>query len=300
MIEKHPLVSVIIPCYNHENFVQDCIQSVIDQDYQNIELIIIDDGSKDSSVQKIEEMMPLCKERFTRFEFRHRPNQGLCNTLNEGLKWVEGEYLCSVASDDIWLEEKTSLQVKYLNENPETVAVFGNMTLINEHNTILEKHNMPYKRHTFDDIFLHQFYIPTPTNMARTKAIKNTGGYPPNLIIEDWYMWLKLAETNGYLDCLPNTFAYYRRHGDNLSGDAELMLKGKVQIVSLYKSHSLYKEALKKIYLISIRETQSFNYSLFKNAIYSCPSLMYSLEYWKKALKLLKRKLKNLVKKKGI
>ena len=51
--ESQPLVSIVIPCYNHEGFVQDCIRSVIDQTYQNIELIIIDDGSKDNSVEKI-------------------------------------------------------------------------------------------------------------------------------------------------------------------------------------------------------------------------------------------------------
>lgn len=61
-LDSHPLVSIVIPCYNHENFVQECIQSVIDQTYQNIELIIIDDGSKDGSVEKIQEMILLAKQ----------------------------------------------------------------------------------------------------------------------------------------------------------------------------------------------------------------------------------------------
>lgn len=77
---NQPLVSVVIPCYNHESFVQDSIQSVIDQPYQNIELIIIDDGSKDGSVEKIQEMIPACQERFVRFEFQYRPNKGLSAT----------------------------------------------------------------------------------------------------------------------------------------------------------------------------------------------------------------------------
>jgi len=83
---NQPLVSVVIACYNHEFFVQDSIQSVIDQTYQNIELIIIDDGSKDGSVKKIQEMIPNCQQRFIRFEFRHRLNKGLSATLNEALE----------------------------------------------------------------------------------------------------------------------------------------------------------------------------------------------------------------------
>ena len=96
---ENPLVSVVIPCYNHEKFVQDCIQSVIDQTYPNIELIIIDDGSKDGSVEKIQEMIVACEQRFTRFEFRHRQNKGLSATLNEALEWCNGVYLSAIASD---------------------------------------------------------------------------------------------------------------------------------------------------------------------------------------------------------
>lgn len=286
---SNALVSIIIPCYNHENFVQDCIKSIIDQDYPNIELIIIDDGSKDNSVSKIEELIPLCEERFTRFEFRHRPNQGLCNTLNEGLEWVQGEYLCSVASDDIWLKEKTTVQVNYLNEHPETVAVFGNMYLIDENNHIIKKYSEPFKRYSFKDIFLHRYYTPTASNMARTAAIKKIGGYPPHLIIEDWYMWLKLAELEGYLDTLPTTLAHYRKHNTNYSANEELMHRGKLQIVNLYKGHELYSKALQRVYKGTLNDLQKFNLSIFKEAICTCPSLIYSSVFWRKSMLLLRK-----------
>ena len=119
-MHKQPLVSVVIPCYNHENFVQDCIKSVIDQTYENIELIIIDDGSKDGSVQKIQEMSAACQKRFTRFEFRYRPNKGLSETLNEALEWCEGLYLSPIASDDQMLKQKIQLQVNFLEKNKQS------------------------------------------------------------------------------------------------------------------------------------------------------------------------------------
>ncbi len=67
-----PLVTVVIPSYNHQNFVQDSIRSIIQQSYQNIELLVIDDGSSDQSIEKIKEMVEQCEERFVRFEFRYR------------------------------------------------------------------------------------------------------------------------------------------------------------------------------------------------------------------------------------
>ena len=124
MTEQQPLVSIVIPCYNHSQFVQETIQSIIDQDYENIELIIIDDGSKDNSVEVIQEMIPACEERFVRFEFRYRPNKGLCATLNEALEWCEGEYFSPLASDDIALPHKTSFLLKK-HQQYDAAVVFG-------------------------------------------------------------------------------------------------------------------------------------------------------------------------------
>ena len=134
MNKQKPLVSVVIPCYNHEKFVQDCIQSVINQTYENIELIIIDDGSKDGSVEKIQEMIPICKQRFIRFEFRYRPNKGLSATLNEALEWCHGKYFSAIASDDMLLAEKLMVQVPILEADDACKGVFGNMILINDQN----------------------------------------------------------------------------------------------------------------------------------------------------------------------
>ncbi|HCJ6574862.1 TPA: glycosyltransferase family 2 protein, partial [Acinetobacter baumannii] len=117
LFNEQPLVSIIIPCYNHANFVQDCIQSVIAQTYQNIELIIIDDGSKDETVEKIQKLVTQCTERFVKFEFRHRPNKGLSATLNEALEWCQGEYFSAIASDDMMLNDKIEIQIDFLKNS---------------------------------------------------------------------------------------------------------------------------------------------------------------------------------------
>ncbi|HCJ7896604.1 TPA: glycosyltransferase family 2 protein, partial [Acinetobacter baumannii] len=127
LFNEQPLVSIIIPCYNHANFVQDCIQSVIAQTYQNIELIIIDDGSKDETVEKIQKLVTQCTERFVKFEFRHRPNKGLSATLNEALEWCQGEYFSAIASDDMMLNDKIEIQIDFLKNSIDStiVGVFG-------------------------------------------------------------------------------------------------------------------------------------------------------------------------------
>jgi alpha-1,3-rhamnosyltransferase len=84
-------VSIVVPYYNRAQFLNENIQSVIDLDYKNIELTVIDDGSKNNRVEVIRKLIPECKARFKRFEFRHRPNKGLSATLNQGIIYSKGQ-----------------------------------------------------------------------------------------------------------------------------------------------------------------------------------------------------------------
>lgn len=240
---EKPLVSVVIPCYNHEKFVQDCIQSVIDQTYENIELIIIDDGSTDSSIDKIKEITSLCKERFVRFEFRHRSNKGLCNTLNEALEWCQGEYYSAIASDDMLLVDKISSQVKIFQEDLGVVGCFGGVELIDEYNNLIKtekEENIMYYSH--EEIILHKHIIYAPTQLLRMSCLKSIGGYPEDIIIEDWYMWIELSKI-GKLVVYPKVYAKYRNHSDNTVKNLKKMHDGRFQVVNLYKNSNLYREA---------------------------------------------------------
>ncbi|HFF5453735.1 TPA: glycosyltransferase family 2 protein, partial [Acinetobacter baumannii] len=164
LLNKQPLVSIVIPCYNHANFVQDCIQSVIAQTYQNIELIIIDDGSKDGSVEKIQEFIGECEKRFVRFEFRNRPNKGLSATLNEALEWCQGEYFSAIASDDMMLNDKIEIQIDFLKNSIDStiVGVFGGYNLIDDTDAIIKTILKKEKKYVFNEIFLHNFDLPAP------------------------------------------------------------------------------------------------------------------------------------------
>lgn len=239
---EEPLVSVVLACYNHDEFVQDSIQSVIDQTHQNIELIIIDDGSSDRSVEKIQEMVDSCKERFTNFEFRHRPNKGLSATLNESLEWCQGEFFSPIASDDMFLSDKILTQVEYLKVNKNCAGVFGGVDLIDNNNNLIGRWLYEEKKYSFKDIFLHTHNLPAPTALMRIEAVKVVGGYKSGMIIEDWYMWLKLSKI-GDIYYLPKIFTRYRFHETNLSKNLEKMHKGRFQVIDTFKNEDQYKLA---------------------------------------------------------
>lgn len=228
--EAQPLVSVVIPCYNHEKFVQDCIQSVIDQTYENIELIIIDDGSKDNSVEKIKEMVQKCKERFVRFDFRARVNKGVSSTLNEALEWCTGEYISPIASDDQMLNNKIEIQVEFLDKNTNYVAVFGGINQIDDNNKYIRTLTKKSRSYSFDDIARLDYFLQAPTQFFRLKDIIDIGGYSEEFKIEDWYSYLKLTMSGKLIYLMEDVICNYRRHANNGSKNMQLMLE-KIRII---------------------------------------------------------------------
>lgn len=274
-----PLVSIVIPSYNHQNFIQECIQSIIDQDYQNIELIIIDDGSSDNSVQKIEEMIDACQLRFIKFEFKHRANKGLCATLNEAIQLANGNYISIIASDDIMLPMKTQLQIEYIQAHPQCAGVFSGANVIKEDGTIDVKRPGSDTKYNFKNIILNHYQLFSPSGMYRKEQILSIGGYKEDLILEDWYMFLKLTDNFGYLYALPDTLISYRRHQNNTSNNTHRLHQDRKKILSYFIKHPLYsysKTALE--YTIAI-ESISFNKfkSLFSliNVCIAHPSFIF-------------------------
>src|SRR5665647_2754849 len=98
-----PLVSVVMPSYNHEEFVSESIESVLGQDFDNLELIIVDDASTDSSRQIIQKYA----EEDTRIRvILHEANRGIAKTLNDGTEAAKGKFIAIIASDDVWARDK--------------------------------------------------------------------------------------------------------------------------------------------------------------------------------------------------
>jgi len=122
------LVSILLPVYNGERFLSEAIHSVINQNIQNWELIIINDGSADSSAEIATEFSKM-DERIKVFEKEH---SGVAKSLNFGLGKATGLYIARIDSDDIWLPEKLEYQVNCLNENPGLFLIGSSVIMIDE------------------------------------------------------------------------------------------------------------------------------------------------------------------------
>ena len=235
------LVTAVIPSYNHAKYIKESIQSMLDQDYENMEMIIIDDGSSDNSIEIIESMIPLCKKRFKRFEFRHRENKGVSATLNEGIMWSKGKYLSPLASDDMAMPNKTSYLVDKLEKSGHKAA-FGSVTdMMNGKLIFGEKSQKTIYK--FYDLFLLKKFIHGTASLINIDALKNSGLYNEDIAVEDLYMWLKLTEDGSNLICYPKVLAKYRTHDNNTVKYIDIMFKNLLNMFKLYKNNKYYNEA---------------------------------------------------------
>lgn len=284
MIEEKnlPLVSVVVPCYNHEKYVKETIESIINQTYKNIELIVIDDGSKDNSVQVIQELAD--KYGFT---FIHRPNKGLSATLNEGIRLSKGKYFSAIASDDILMLEKIEKQVTFMEENSEYGMCYGKILYFE--NTIKNTSEYPNSNKegwVFNDLLNYGCFIPAPSTFMKKEVFENVGGYDESLWIEDWDMWLRIAQKYqvGYID---EYFAYYRKHDTNISSQSLKMYEAEKQILEKYKDYENFDNVIKnkKIVWFSLL-SRKYKKEAMKHFVHSIKYLFVDIRVLKALIKL--------------
>lgn len=239
-VDLQPLVTIVVPSFNHAPYVRTCIEGIIRQTYRNIELIVIDDGSTDDSVDRIAEIADVCRVRFRRFEFRARANRGLSATLDEALEWARGRYFAAIASDDVLLPEKTSVLVSKIEGRDDLAGVFGGGDVVDASGKILYRYPARPAIFSFSDILARRHCILAPSQLLRADMVRAVGGYAEGTYIEDWYMWLKLTESGARLITIDDVLVLYRLHGGNMSGNALRMYESRKQIIGMF---SRYPEA---------------------------------------------------------
>jgi glycosyltransferase involved in cell wall biosynthesis len=207
-----PAVSQVVFTYNHELFVEQCLDSVAAQTFDDFELIVIDDCSTDRTVERIESWLSA-----SRLEARlvvNARNLGICATRNIALGLCRGELLSTVSGDDYYEPDKIDRQYRFWQElDGSTAAVFANVRMVDERGREIglayPSGCPPADGRVFDRLIERGNFMTSPTMMTRRTLFEEVGGYDESLFYEDYDMWLRLANRYEFR-FLPGVVANYR------------------------------------------------------------------------------------------
>ncbi len=220
-----PKVSVIVPLFNGEKYIEACIQSILSQTYQNFEIIIVDDGSTDDSFLKVQNFRKSFPDKVLLFQHPDKKNKGIAHTRNLGIKISSGQIISFIDQDDIWESEKLSNQIAYLLKYPEAKFIYCKAGFLDSSGkqAILDGYDsfgkgIEYKPYNMFSKLLYENFIPSITVMFYRDCLNEVGLFEegPRHEYEDWILWTKIALLNNFL-FIPEVLAYYRVHSKNYS-----------------------------------------------------------------------------------
>ncbi|GAB4334823.1 MAG: hypothetical protein OHK0038_12270 [Flammeovirgaceae bacterium] len=199
-----PLVSVICLCFNHARFIRECLDSVFEQTYSNIEIIVVDDASTDNSVEIIQQCIENKKVKF----FPLKENVGNCKAFNLALKHAKGKYIVDFATDDVMFPHKIAAQVAFFESLPEDYGViFSDVIQIDESSKSLKTYYARDKKgnllvtvpqgNVYEELIKRAFISP-PSMMYRKSMLDEIGGYDESLSYEDYDLWVRTGKKYRY------------------------------------------------------------------------------------------------------
>lgn len=232
--KNYPLVTVVVPTYNHGEYVGECIESILTQDYPLIELIVVNDGSTDDTDEVIEKLKKVNKYDFT---YITKENEGVGKTMAKGLSLAKGEFFMEVCADDILVAGSVEKRVDAILNNDNVDFIFANAYRMKDREKTKElliagdKQGFDSRRHSFKDFAENRATIILHSGILRVKTFKELGGYDSRFYTEDVYLRYLLA-LKGNVAFLDEPVLYYREHGTNISKGKPFWMR-KEKILSL-------------------------------------------------------------------
>jgi glycosyltransferase involved in cell wall biosynthesis len=231
-----PKVSVIIPAFNAERYIQNTLESVFEQTYKDYEVIVVNDGSTDSTQKILDNYGP-------RIRVFTKTNRGPASARNMGIKKASGKYIAFLDADDLWLKNKLKMQVEYLDSHPKAGFVYCNAICFSgddkSNETVEAVWKCNIKGSVFKNLFWNNF-IPNLTVVVRKSCLESVNLLDESQQIigsEDYDLFLRLSHKYE-LGHVPQVLAKYRLHQENLLG------------YSYEKAFRLHKYIYKKLFSI--------------------------------------------------
>ena len=219
------LVSVIVPCYNQARFLSEAIESILQQEYSMLEVIVIDDGSSDDTAG--------VATSYRDVRFIRQSNQGLSKARNKGLIESRGEYVTFLDADDRLLPRAIETGVRALDQNPDWALVYGHYRYIDANGDILP---VPARRpviieDSYEGLLRHNFICMHGAVMYRRAVLELVGGFNPSLrFCEDYDLYLRIARLFP-IGSHDELVAEYRIHGQAASRNHAGMLKTGIKVL---------------------------------------------------------------------
>ncbi|HEY5825319.1 MAG TPA: glycosyltransferase [Cyclobacteriaceae bacterium] len=191
-----PLVTVICLCYNHEKFVGEALESVFNQTYPNIQLIVVDDASTDSSVDEIKKAL---KNNSNIPFISLTENKGNCKAFNTALSLVKGEFVIDLAADDILFPDRIKEGVDQLQKYGKEYGIhFSDAENISEDGAHMNFHSQRFPHDTIPngDVYtdvIKRYFISPPSVMMRKEVLDGMNGYDETLAYEDFDLWVRAS-----------------------------------------------------------------------------------------------------------
>lgn len=292
IIQSNPLVSVVIATFNMGQYLPTAIFSILNQTYQNLEIIIIDDGSNDDTKDAITDLL---KDKRITYIFQN--NSGQTIAKNKGLSLATGEYIGFCDADDFWEQDKLEKQLPYFSD-PNVGVVYSEISNIDDKDNryINPDHEIRHSGHVTPMMMIENF-VPFGTAIIRRECLTHNGGFDENFKMGiDWQLWLRYSLHWTFAYCPSKTYVYriwpgqmsnnYRgRYQNAYRILTQFIETHKNQLPALWINHAWADMYIKEANTYWRREGKIFeSLKLLLKGIYLHPSRLYG---WKSLAKFL-------------
>lgn len=221
-----PTISVIIPAYNAEKTILETIYSVQKQTFLDFELIIVNDGSKDKTLEILHSVKD---ERLKIFSYE---NKGQAVARNRGISHATGEFLSFLDADDLWSSDKLELQLAALQQHPEAGVAYSWTYFMDEQGKSFHPgETIFYEGNVYVQMLLRNFLDSGSNPLIRRQAIESVGEFDPSVTgVEDWDYWLRLAACWPFV-VVPKHQIFYRQSSSSFSSKIKIMEERQLKVI---------------------------------------------------------------------
>ncbi|MBD1806880.1 glycosyltransferase [Microcoleus sp. FACHB-SPT15] len=290
-----PIISVVIPVYNGEKTIRETIESVLEQTFQDVEIIVVNDGSQDKTLEIVDSI------KDPRIKVFSYPNAGPSPSRNRGISPATGEYIAFLDADDLWKPDKLEAQLKALQANPQAALAYSWTDYIDESGQFLRQGaHITISGDVYKHLVLSNFLDSGSNPLIRSHALAEVGGFDESLThAEDWDLWLRLASRYPFV-VVRSPHILYRTYGTSNSSNLSKLEAGSLPVINRTFAQSPSLGYLKQTSIANL-----YNYLIFKaleeppvrhkgllalrflwKAVSNDPSLIQKQIIWKVLLKI--------------